>query len=98
MKKSKSKTRQGLVPLIIILVLILSLVQLYISYNLSTAGVKVKALEEKSLVLEKANRQLNQEISQVGSLTSISLKATELGLVRTTQVLHLIPQVPVALK
>lgn len=84
--------------LVILAVLTLSLVQIVISHHLSTSGEKVRQMEDRITFLEQENRILNGEISTVGSLSSISVKASELGLVRTSQIQHFTPQIPVALK
>lgn len=80
------------------MVLILALVQLFVSQRLATAGEEVRQLETEAAQLENENRILADEIGKMGSLSMISSKARDLGLVRTTQVFHLTPQVPVALK
>lgn len=97
-KDNHQNNKPKLSILVIMVVIILSLVQIVISHHLSTSGEKVRQLEEKTVQLEQENRQLNEEISNVGSLANVSFKATELGLVRTSQVEHLAPQIPVALK
>jgi len=40
---------------------------------------------------------MNEEINQMGSLSLVSLKAQKMGLVKAKKVLHLTPQIPVAL-
>ena len=98
MKKNSQKRYPKVSILVIVMAIILSLVQIVISHHLSTSGEKVRQLEDRITFLEQENRLLNGEISTVGSLSSISTKASELGLVRTSQIQHFAPQIPVALK
>ena len=97
MKEKKIK-KPKLVIFVTFLVLVLSLVQLFCSHRLATAGAAVAFYEEKTLTLQETNQRLDQEINQMGSLSKISLQAESLGLVRTSQVLHLTPQAPIALE
>ncbi|MGB9706664.1 MAG: hypothetical protein ACPLXP_01125 [Microgenomates group bacterium] len=98
MNKEKQIKRPKLLIIITTLVLLLALAQLVVSHNLATLGGKLRQLEEKAAQLEEETRILTEEISSSTSLSKISLKAEELGFVRTTAVLHLTPQIPVALK
>jgi len=84
--------------LVILVVITLSLVQIFISHSLSTTGEKIKLQELKIDELNRKNQVLFQEIGDLGSLAKISSQASELGFVRTSQVVHLPLQVPVALK
>lgn len=90
--------RSKLLFLIVGLVIILSLTQLVISYNLATTGEKVRQLELQADQLEEENATLTAEINKIGSLARITEEAQKLGLVKATQVLHLTPEIPVALK
>jgi len=96
--KKKVRKKTGLIFILISLVLLLSLVQLVISHHLATAGERVRQLEKKASQIEQENRRLQKEISQMGSLAKISSEAEKLGLEKSIQVLHLTPQLPVALK
>lgn len=98
MKKNTQKRYPRVNVLVALIAIILSLVQIVISHHLSTSGEKVRQLEDRITFLEQENRILNGEIGAVGSLSSISSKASELGLVRTSQIQHFAPQIPVALK
>ena len=96
-KKSKNKKPIFLI-FIVILVFLLSLGQLIVSHYLATMGEKLSLLEARAKQLEKENQILEEKIKTNGSLSKISSRAQELGLVKTTAVLHLTPQLPVALK
>ena len=87
-----------LVIFIISLVIVLSLVQLTISYWLATTGEKMRQWEEKTTLLEQQNKILSEEINRLGSLARVNEEARSLGLVKATNVLYLTPQIPVALE
>lgn len=80
------------------LVLILALIQLIVAHRLSNLGAVIDLCENQAARLEQENLKIAEEISQVGSLSKISLKAENLGFVRANKVIHLAPQIPVALK
>jgi len=96
MKKNNKKP--VLLILVIFLVAFLALGQLVVSHYLATMGERLSSLEAKANQLEKENQILEEKIKESGSLSKISSRASELGLVKTTAVLHLTPQLPVALK
>lgn len=83
--------------LIVLLVFCLALVQLVITHQLATAGEAVKESETEASRLEEKNELLSQEINQLGSLRRIAQDAEKLGFVRNTNLLHLTPEVPVAM-
>jgi len=97
-KQFKETGFSKLMLLVVSLVLILAGIQLVISHQLATAGSKIRGLEEETERLKRANSVLAEQINRVGSLSEISAKAGELGLVRTSRVVHLTSQLPVALK
>lgn len=86
-----------LIWLIFALICLLFSVQLVVSHRLATAGEVVKKLESEAKKLSQDNTLLKEEISKMGSLSQISSEAAKLGLGRSSQVLHLTPQIPVAL-
>lgn len=89
--------RNYLAILIITFVVTLALVQLVMTHRLATAGETVKELEIEASRLEEKNELAKQEINQLGSLRKISQEAEKLGFVRQNNVLHLTPEVPVAM-
>lgn len=97
MSPKKKKKKNKLICLIVGLVLLLAGFQLVITQRLAAAGEKVKQLEARAIQVESANLLLEEEIAQTGSLTLLIQKAQKLGFVRTSQVIHLTPQLPVAL-
>lgn len=106
LKTKNKKTKKGpILPVfrnnlvvIVVLVVVLALVQLAISHGLASFGEKVRQAEKIATIKEQENKSLAEEIGRMGSLARVSSQASQLGLVRTTQVLHLVPQIPVALK
>ncbi|MBU3956689.1 hypothetical protein KKI19_00190 [Patescibacteria group bacterium] len=83
--------------LIIAFVIGLALVQLVITHRLATAGEAVKELEIEASRLKEKNELFRQEINQLGSLRRISQEAGKLGFIRQNSLLHLTPEVPVAM-
>ena len=98
MKKRVRKTKkERLTSFILGLVLVLCLVQLFISHRLATSGERVREFEVRAEQIKTENNLLEEEISQMGALSRISQEAEELGLVRTSNILYLTSQIPVAL-
>jgi flagellar basal body-associated protein FliL len=98
MKKNNKNKKQILLIFIVLLVCLLALGQLVVSHYLATMGEQLSLLEARANQLERENQILEEEIKAIGSLSKISLRAKELGFVKTTAVLHLTSQLPVALK
>ena len=98
MKKEKKSNRRSLFLKLIVpgLVLFLAVVQLFFTHHLALSGEEMKEMESMMSKLEEENRLLEEEISQIGSMSVISQRASQLGLVHDVQVLHLSPGVPVA--
>ena len=95
--KEKKKFRQSKYLVIVFgVVVFLALVQIVLTHRLATLGEKLRQLEKRSLVLSQENHFLAEEIGQMGSLAEISGRAEKIGLVRSSRVVHLIPQIPVA--
>jgi len=97
MNHQKSEKKSKLTFFVALLVLVLALVQLFISYRLATAGEIVSQLELKADQIKQKNVLLEEEISRQGSLAQISQKAQEQGFVKNSQVLYLTPEIPVAM-
>lgn len=83
--------------LIIILVVGLALCQLVITHRLATGGEAVRELEIKASRIEDKNELIRQEINQLGSLKRIAQEAEKLGFVPNHNLLHLTPEIPVAM-
>jgi Tfp pilus assembly protein PilN len=96
--KEKKKRKIKFTPILLGIVVLLAAAQLLVSHYLATWGEKVANFEEKALQLEQANQVLSQQINAVASLAEITKKAEELGFVRSTKIVHLTSQIPVALK
>jgi len=89
--------RTNLPIFIIAFVIGLALVQLVITHRLATAGEVIKELEIEASRIEEKNKLFRQEINQLGSLRRISQEAGKLGFIRQNSLLHLTPEVPVAM-
>lgn len=85
------------VIIILVMVIFLSLVQLFISHNLATSGEKVRSLETEISLLERENNKLSAEINQMASLSRIANEAEKMGLIEAARVLRLTPEIPVAM-
>ena len=83
--------------LITFLVIGLALVQLVLTHHLATAGGAIKELEIEASRLAKKSELISQEITQLGSLRRVSQEAEKLGFVRHNSLLHLTPEIPVAM-
>lgn len=83
--------------LVTIIVIVLTLVQLVVTHRLATAGEKVRELEIQTSRLEEKNELLKQEITKLGSLRRISQEAEKIGFVPNNNLLHLTPEIPVAM-
>lgn len=98
-KINKNKSRKPTLLIIISTIVVsLALVQIFLSCRLATLGEKLRELEKRASQLEEENRIMVEKISEEGALSKISLRAEELGFVRTTSVLHLTSPLPMALK
>lgn len=86
-----------LIWLVLVLVLFLFFTQLVVSHRLVASGEVVKKLEIDAARLDAENSLLKEEVDRMGSLSRISSEAAKLGFTRASQILHLTPQVPVAL-
>lgn len=97
MEKARPSKKLSLTSLVVCLAVLLILVQLVISHNLATQGERFRQLEQQALNLEQENIIFAEEINKAGSLSRIDQEAKKLGFSRASQVLHLTPQIPVAL-
>jgi cell division protein FtsL len=97
MKVEKKTKKISLIAIVMSLVTFLVAVQLTIAHSLATRGEKLRQLELKSQELKTANTLLGEEIIKIGSLSRINQEAEKIGLVKAPHVMHLTPQVPVAL-
>lgn len=86
-----------LLAIIVVTILSLSLIQLVISHNLATSGEEVRSLEAEISFLERENNKLSAEINKIASLSRIATEAEKMGLTKATHVLHLTPEIPVAM-
>jgi cell division protein FtsL len=84
------------VILIMIVVAVLGVLQIWASHRLATSGERLTEIDDRIKQLQSDDLILSQEIYKAGSLAEISDKAGKMGLVKTTRVLNLTPEVSVA--
>lgn len=83
---------------IIIFVIMLSLVQVFISNSFSTKGILLNDIESKIKSYKKENAFLNEKLLLVSSFTNISSQASQLGFVTEKSYVSLTSPLPLALK
>lgn len=82
----------------IICVVILSLVQVFVSNSFSTKGILLNNIEEKIKYYEKENAFLNEKLLMASSFNNISSQAGQLGFVEEKSYVSLTSPLPLALK
>lgn len=70
---------EKIIPILIVLVVILGILQLFLSGSISAYSVEVGSIEERLLVLEKENQSLEEKIARNSSLPVIQARAIDLG-------------------
>ena len=74
---------------VVIVLVILSLVQLYISNNFVTDGEKIKEAISRAEVLEEENSNLTNKVQQLSSFSYIEKQARDLGFSKIEKVEYL---------
>ena len=97
MIKEGKKRKNPLFFLTLGAIIVLSLVQLFISHRLAISGDIVRDLESQANRVNHENQLIREEVNGLTSLASISRKAGESGYQTAGQVVHLSSQVPIAL-
>ncbi len=67
--------------LIIVIVLTLSIVQVFVSNNLLTTGIELAKIEEKITTYKRQNAILHEKLLLTTSFITIASKAAEMGFV-----------------
>lgn len=83
---------------IILIIIMLSIVQVIVSNNLSTTGIELAKYQEDINTYQKENTILHQELLEKSSYTYIASKAAELGFVEDKSRVYLTDPIPVAFK
>lgn len=78
-------------------VAILFSANLIVSNILATNGEQLRLLLQRTSNLKDQNSRLNQEINNNSALNTLEKKAQELGFIKSTQILTLSSQPPVAM-
>jgi hypothetical protein len=97
MKKKPKKVSLGMVKLFLFCILFLTLVKLYVSHRLATAGKLVAELENKAQAIAVENERLEELISQQSALLPVYTKAEKLGFRPIEKIFYLASEAPVAL-
>ncbi|OGH18839.1 MAG: hypothetical protein A3F31_04660 [Candidatus Levybacteria bacterium RIFCSPHIGHO2_12_FULL_38_12] len=85
------------VKLSILVIIILSLVQIVVSNQLSTTGIILGKLEDQVKTLKDKNFTLREDVLLSSSLTSIASRASSLGYIERKSQIYLTGSVPLAL-
>lgn len=76
----------------------LSLVQINLSNQISTAGAELAKLEKEVSDYKRKNIVLKEQLLEASSLTNLSKKAEKLGFVESKQQVYLNTPLPLALR
>ncbi len=85
-----------IIGFLVISVIILSVVRIYVSNNISTSGVILGKVEEELNYYKTQNILLSEKVYSQSSLTNIASKASELGFVDSGTNFVLSGQLPIA--
>lgn len=91
MKKLVNKKKLLVAITVVLLVLVV-----YVSVGLASKGSELVSIEEKAHLIESENRQLTAELIAEMSLTKISQKARELGMIEPEELVYLTKEPRVA--
>lgn len=83
-------------PLLVIILVSFSIIQVYMLNKYSTIGTKLNQFETEIKKLEGLNINLSEKIASSSSIASISQKASNIGLSRTLEITSLDTPLPVA--
>ena len=99
MNRNKAVTKKRkITKLIIPLFVAFIIATVLLTIQTATSGAKIANLETKQEELAKENRELNDRLVRMSSLTKISEEADELGFVKPSDILYLTPAEDVALR
>lgn len=97
-KDLNNKSKRLLNIILIVLVVLLSLVQIFLSNRIATWGKHLKDTEEEIVRVQEDNFRLELEIVSNGRLHQLAQEAKALGFIKNPPIINLTSQVPVALK
>lgn len=93
----KSGVRNLSLPTLLgVIVLGLLVFQVIVSNRLATSGLKITVLENEISELNKANSLYSEKIASASALTTIRVRARELGFVKTITPVYFSQDEPVA--
>ncbi len=90
----KKKITKLIIPLFVAFIIATVL----LTIQTATSGAKIANLENKQEELAKENRELNDRLIRMSSLTKISEEADELGFVKPSDIIYLTTAEDVALR
>lgn len=91
--------KPGLIILaLVLIILVLSVVRIFISNNVSTSGVVLGKIQEERDKYKFENSIISEKLYTASSLTNVSKEAYDKGFIDSKTDLVLTKQVPVAIK
>jgi cell division protein FtsL len=87
-----------IIAFIFTIIIGLSLVQINLSNQISTAGTELAKLEQQVAEYKRQNIVLKEQVLEASSLTNISKKAETLGFAPTKSQVYLNTPLPLALR
>jgi len=86
------------ISVIVLTIVVLSIIQITVSNNLSTEGVALGKLEDEISVYKKDNYLIREKLLVVSSLTNVASKSENLGFTEDKFRIILTPSFVVAIK
>lgn len=81
---------------IFILIMLLSILQLYVSNRFVTEGEKIKQAQDQAKLVKSENLSLEDKIQELSSLSYLEKQAIDLGFVKVNKVEYLISPAVIA--
>jgi cell division protein FtsL len=77
-------------------IIVLSVLQIFVSNRLSDVGKKINALNQKTLQVKENNEILKKNTAQFTAINNLGKEAMQLGFTQKAEVVYLYDQYPVA--
>lgn len=78
--------------------IVLLVVQVIVSNQLATQGLELSDMDQKARSLKEENLELSQEIASLSALSTVEVRAHELGLINKVDPLYLTKEPAVAVE
>jgi cell division protein FtsB len=95
-RKKVTTKKKKITKLILPLFVAFIIATVLLTIQTATSGARIANLETKEEELAKENRELNDRLIRMSSLTKISEEADELGFVKPSDIIYLTPAEDVA--